>query len=274
MGPAAAWIERDVVDAVGDEATTYLQGQLSQDIAALAKGASAWSLLLEPNGKVTAWLRVTRTGADAFVLDVDSGAGELVVARLERFKLRTRCTFTLREHQPVLAVRGSVLGDGGGAPIAWPETEGYDLMGPSATVPDGAEMLDAQAYEALRIEHGVPVSAVDITTETIPAEAGGWLIEASVSFTKGCYTGQELVARVDSRGSNVPRPLRRLRVEGPDADLLGATVSTTEGVAVGRVSSAAYSVATRTAVALAPIGRALAVPGPVLVAGREATALP
>ena len=98
----------------------------------------------------------------------------------------------------------------------WPGVEGVDLLArgrrrPAPTV----RSVDADALEALRIECGVPAMGAELTADTIPAEAGQWLIDASVSFTKGCYTGQELVARIDSRGGNVPRPVRGLRLGGP-----------------------------------------------------------
>src|SRR5688500_13979317 len=69
-------IEREVVVISGPEARPFLQGQLSQDVDALGVGASAWSLLLQPTGKVDAWLRVTRTGEDELALDVDRGYGD------------------------------------------------------------------------------------------------------------------------------------------------------------------------------------------------------
>jgi folate-binding protein YgfZ len=271
----AAWIERDVVHAHGPDAVTFLQGQLSQDVAALATGESAWSLLLEPNGKVTAWLRATRVGETEVVLDVDAGAGAAVVARLERFKLRTQCTLDLREREPALAVRGAAPAAAGGLPTVWPGVEGYDQLGPSGSPPPGVELVDVEAFDAARIDAGVPASGVDLTTETIPAEAGAWLIEASVSFTKGCYTGQELVARIDSRGGNVPRPIRRLRTSGPAPDVVaGAEVTTPDGAVVGHVTSAARDAVAGVTVALAPLSRTVEVPGLVRVAGEEATAEP
>src|SRR5690606_1746655 len=101
----AAWWPRDFVMVHGPDAAGFLQGQLSQDVAALAVGASAWSLLLQPQGKVDALVRVLRSGDAAFVLDVDQGWGDAVAARLQRFKLRTKA-----ELEPVawrcLAVRG------------------------------------------------------------------------------------------------------------------------------------------------------------------------
>ena len=78
-------ITRDVVRARGAEATTFLQGQLSQEVEGLAEGASAWTFVLQPQGKVDSWARVTRVAADELLLDVDGGFGEALVERLSRF---------------------------------------------------------------------------------------------------------------------------------------------------------------------------------------------
>ena len=116
-----------------------------------------------------------------------------------------------------------------------------DLVGPAVEALAGAVTLDLEEHERRRIEAAVPVSGVDIGPDTIPAEAGAWVIESAVSFTKGCYTGQELVARIDSRGGNVPRPLRVLRLDGRvDA---GAEVLGPDGAPAGTVTSAAGDLA-------------------------------
>ena len=104
------------------------------------------------------------------------------------------------------------------------------------------------------------------------------MVERAVSFTKGCFVGQELVARIDSRGGNVPRHLRGLVVEGDQVPPAGATVVVGDRE-VGRVTSAARSPA-RGPVALAYLGRAVDVPAAVVVrwdggeAAAEARALP
>ncbi|HEY7939929.1 MAG TPA: glycine cleavage T C-terminal barrel domain-containing protein, partial [Acidimicrobiales bacterium] len=104
-----------------------------------------------------------------------------------------------------------------------------------------------------------------------------WLIDASVSFTKGCYTGQELVARIDSRGSQVPRPVRGLVFAGADVPLSGATLHASaepDAKEVGHVTSAAWSSGLGAAVGLGIVGRAVEV-GTEVVArwdGGEATA--
>jgi folate-binding protein YgfZ len=195
---------RDVVQVQGPEAVSYLQGQISQDVEALHVGDHARSLILQPQGKVDAWFRITRIGDDSFLLDVDAGYGAALLARLQRFLMRTKVEMTLTtwDHH---AYRGEVVS--GDAPIVagvqWGEA-GTDVIGPSLPAAT-ADLLTFDEYDRLRIEAGVPAMGAELTENTIPAEAG--VVNDSVSFTKGCYTGQELVARVDSRGNNTPRSL-------------------------------------------------------------------
>lgn len=239
----AARVPRDAVRVAGPDAESYLQGQLSQDVAALAVGDSAWSFVLQPQGKVDAWMRVTRVAEDTFVLDVDAGWGGAVVARLQRFKLRVKCTIEPLEWQMV-AVRG-VLPDldtlrATGAdllvPLDWDDEVGVDLLGTSVAIPAGVDQHDLDAYERWRVAVGMPKMGAELDERTIPAEAG--VVDRSVSFTKGCYTGQELVARVDSRGSNTPRKLRAV-VAPTDATLAAGDAIVVDGREVGVVTSAA-----------------------------------
>ncbi len=257
---AAVPIERDVIRVSGPEAVEYLQGQLSQDVAALDVASTARSLLLQPTGKVAAWLRATRLADDAVLLDVDPGFGDAVAGRLRRFKLRTKADIDLDTWKG-LAVRGpgsEAVPPPTGAlalPAGWPGVEGADLVSADPLGNVQLPLAEVEALEALRIEAGVPAMGAELTEATIPAEAGAWLIEASVSFTKGCYTGQELVARVDSRGGNVPRPLRGILAAG-DPVPLGAEV-VHDGATVGAVTSSARSPACG-AVALGPVARGVA----------------
>jgi folate-binding protein YgfZ len=277
---ALAWgvpLARDVVSAGGPDAVPYLQGQLSQDVAVLAEGDSTWSLLLTPQGHLVALLRVTRTGDDAFALDTDAGAGPAVLARLQRFLLRTRCELATVAWG-CLAVRGSgavaPASRPGAAWVVVPETpgsDGYDLLGPDVALPAGVEPGDPAAYEALRIERGVPRMGSELGERTIPAEAG--IVDRSASFTKGCYTGQELVARIDSRGGNVPRRLRGLVLAaGADVPPPGAVVAVGDQE-VGAVTSAAWSATLGAPVALAYARRGTDVPASCTV-GWDATVAP
>ncbi len=173
------------------------------------------SLLLEPDGKLCALVRVTRRGGVEYVLDVDAGYGEAVAGRLRRFLLRSKVEM---EHLGwrCLAVRGARSGDVAAAlfpagpgpdrlvlPVEWNGWRGVDVLGPGDLVPDprrsdlpeGAVACGPDAFEACRITSGVPAMGTELTGKTIAAEVG--LVERTVSFTKGCYTGQELVARLD-----------------------------------------------------------------------------
>ena len=219
----AVWLDRDVLSARGPEATEFLQGQLSQDVAAMAPGATAWSWVLAPTGKVDALVRVVRVAPDEWVLDTDAGWGDALATRLNRFKLRTKVEIQSLPWR-VLGVRGAEPAPVGPDEVradAWPGVPGYDVLGEAPQSPADMEVLAAEEYEPRRIEAGVPRMGHELTEKTIPAETG--LIDLTVSFTKGCYTGQELVARIDSRGGHVPRHLRALeladRVE-EGADLL------------------------------------------------------
>ncbi len=257
----AVELPRDFLRAAGPDAVSFLQGQLSQEVAGLAAGASTWALLLQPQGKVVAFLRVLRVGEEEYVLETDAGYGEAVVDRLNRFKLRVKADIEPLEWRCV-AVRGPRSHDlvEGGVVADWPGLPGVDLVGESVSAPEGVPVCSMEAYEAVRIEAGIPVMGRELDENTIPAEAG--VVDRSVSFTKGCYTGQELVARIDSRGGNVPRRLRGLVVEGPVP--VGATLAA-DGKDAGRVTSVAWSPGLGSTVALAYVRRAVEPPAEVVV---------
>lgn len=231
--PFAAHIARDVVVVEGPDAETYLQGQLSQDVAAIAIGSWAWSLLLAPQGKIEAWLRVFRPTVERFELDVDTGFGDAVAARLGRFMIRTDAAIS-QSVRAMTAVRGVDLDpELGGAPILWPGVSGGDVIG-DAPVGIGAGTMEQ--LERVRIEAGAPAMGSELDADVIPAEAGQWLVDASTSFTKGCYVGQELVARVDSRGSNTPRHLRIIEIDDGTV-AVGAELVDPDGKVAGRLTS-------------------------------------
>lgn len=262
-GAWAVPLGRDVIRAAGPDATSFLQGQLSQDLDALNVGDAAFSLLLQPQGKMEVFLRLLRTSDEEYVLDTDAGWGEATMARLSRFKLRVRCDFEPLEWR-CLAVRGAASAMLADPPEgSWrvlpetPNSVGFDLLGPDLDVPEGVEVADDEIYEALRIVEGVPRMGAEIDDSTIPATTG--VIDRAVSFTKGCYTGQELVARIDSRGGKVPRRLLGVRSGGDDVPPVGADVVVAERV-VGSLTSVARSVALGAVVALAYVRRDVEAP--------------
>ena len=168
--------ERDTVTITGADAMTYLQSQLSQEIRDLAVGGSRWTFLLEPNGRIDVLARVTRVADDTYRLDTDAGFGEALLARVNRFKIRVKADVELT---------------------------------PATTTTTTAD----DAIERERIEAGWPRMGAEIVVgETIPAETG--LNAVAVNFKKGCYPGQELVERMDSRaavGAPLAPPPRRRR---------------------------------------------------------------
>lgn len=241
MTPFATITTRDVVRVSGPDAIKFLQGQISQNVDALAVNTSTWTFVLAPQGKVDAWARITKVAADAFLIDLDAGYGAAVATRLSRFKIRTnaeietmtwRCVSVRGPGAPHDDVADGVLR----LPLGVPGHAGYDLLGDAAEAPDGVAISDETALTADRIRHGVPAMGAELTDATIPAEVGQWIIDGSVSFTKGCYVGQELVARIDSRGGNVPRHLRV--IDGVADAAVGDDVLV-DGVRVGELTSIA-----------------------------------
>ncbi len=211
---------RDLVITSGHDASSFLNGQLSQAIDDMEQGSSRRSLLLDPKGKVVAWLRVTKVEDQVFWLDMEAGFGESALARLQRFVLRTKVEFELFVAN-CFAVRGATLpARPASTPtqrtveIGWAGANGFDIIGPACDLPVNLRALlgDPSLLEALRISEGVPAMGREFLPNTIPAETG--VVRVSASFTKGCYTGQELVARVQSRGNNTPRKLHRFTVSG------------------------------------------------------------
>jgi folate-binding protein YgfZ len=213
--------ERDFVGVAGVDAADYLQRMVSNDVEALAPGEACAALLLTAKARVIAPLVVLRRADDDFLLLTEPGLGEAVRAQLVRMRLRAQCEIESEEHESAL-----VFGGSDGFATDWPEARELVDAGLEPTLSD-------EELELRRIESGVPRWEHEIDERILPAEAG--LDQTHVSFSKGCYPGQEPIARLHFRG----HPNRGLRVlelgELPDRDapLLH------DGREVGRVTSAA-----------------------------------
>jgi folate-binding protein YgfZ len=180
------------------------------------------ALLLTAKGRVIAPLVVVQRADEDYLLLTEQGLGDVVRATLLRARFSSKCEIELEEHTSVL-----VLGEADGIPnreYGIPAVEVLDAEPP-------AELLADDELERLRIEAGIPRWGREIDDRVLPAEAG--LTETHVSFTKGCYPGQEPIARLHYRGKT-NRRLRILDVEGspePETEVLhGDKV-------VGRVTS-------------------------------------
>lgn len=218
MTSSSFWaaVPRDAVQVSGPDALSYLQGQVSQELRPLTVGASRWTLLLQPNGRVDVLARIWRTDDEVFVLDTDAGFGDELLGRINRFKIRVKA-----DVEPLSWTGIAVRGIDGGAPpagavVGWWDRD-HDLLGPDPQPPTGIAAVSTAALDIARIEAGWPAMGAEIVPgEPIPAETG--VVPVAVDFKKGCYPGQELVERMESRGADAPRRLRILTVrEGAQA---------------------------------------------------------
>jgi folate-binding protein YgfZ len=230
--------DRRVIEVGGTEAAAYLQGQLTQDVESLQPGGGAYAALLDRKGHMQGDMRVLRLD-DAFGIGTEDVAAPAVIAHLERYKVgRDVQVLDRTDELAVLSVIGPAaleialggpLGPehahreqvvGGVATIAIATDLGVDFTvgrGEATALRDalveaGAERVGEDAAEIVRVESGRPRFGREMTTATIPQEAG--INERAVNFTKGCYIGQETVARLHYKGKP-NRHLRGLRLRAP-----------------------------------------------------------
>lgn len=198
---------------------------VSNDVGKLAPGEAHEALLLTAKARVIAPLTVWRRAPDDYLLLTEPGLGERVRATLLRTRFAAKCTIELESHTSAV-----VLGGVDGIP-----TSDYGLPAVEVLDADLAATLDEGELELLRIKARTPRFGREIDDRVLPAEAG--LDERAIDFEKGCYPGQEPIARQHYRG-RVNRTLRLLAVDDGEAPEYDAEL-TYEGKSVGRVTSAA-----------------------------------
>lgn len=220
----------------GPDAAEYLQGQVTNDTEELATGAGAYAALLDRKGHLQADMRILRLAEDSFLIDTEAATGAVLLKHLTMYKIgrkveveeTSRSLFSL-----VGPASFEVTGLAPGGEHAFTEAT---IAGASCLVaatalgldvicePDSGEAVRAQleadnaipvsetAAEIIRVERGIPRFGFDMTGANMPAEAG--IVDRAISFTKGCYIGQEPVARLHYKG-RPNRHLRGLRPSGP-----------------------------------------------------------
>jgi tRNA-modifying protein YgfZ len=199
---------------------------VSNDVAVLQPGESCDALLLTPKARLIAPLRVWRRGPDDYLLLTEPELGEVVRSTLLRARFAAKCEIQPEEHTSAVVIGESADG------ILCPD---YGV--PACEVLDAAsDGADVEELERLRIEARTPRWGRELDDRVLPAEAG--LDESAISFTKGCYPGQEPIARLRHRGK-VNRRLRVLEVESASP---GDEIQY-KGKSVGRVTSVASDVA-------------------------------
>jgi tRNA-modifying protein YgfZ len=273
--------------AAGGEAAEYLQGQLTNDVEALAPGEGQYSALLDRKGHIQADMRVLRTSPEEIWIDTEPEALDAARRHLETYKIGREVTIVdVTAERAIVSLIGprsvEVAGTaalpedaceaakvGGVECFAVGTADGIDLIAKrddaealrEALLAAGAAEVGAAAAEVLRVESGVPRFGAEMSAATMPAEAG--IVERAVSFTKGCYIGQEPVARLHYKG-RPNRSLRGLELSAPAAAGEALRLGEKE---VGTIGSACVSPA-RGPIGLAIVRRE-AEPGAELAVGED-----
>ena len=248
-------VDRGYVEVSGPDAEDFLERMLSNEVATLEPGSSRPALLLTAKGRITAPVRAVRTAEDAFLLVTDSSdlAGPVAESLLAS-RFASKCEIETRPWVGFVQV-GSEPAE---PAVAIPDfgVEAWEAWREQAE--DGA---DATELERLRIDAGTPAWGKELDEAVLPAEAG--LDETHISFTKGCFPGQEPIARLHYRG-HANRGLRVLEVDDapePETEIVYG------GKAVGRVTSSVPGLA------LAYVRREVPADAELVVGGRRATQL-
>jgi len=201
----------------GPDAEDYLQRMVSNDVEAVAEGDACDALLLTAKARIVAPLRVLRRGPDDFLLLTEPELGHAVRTHLLRTRFAARAEIEPEQHESWLVLGGDEVLD---------------------ERPAGEEAGEGD-YERWRIESRVPRWGRELDDRVLPAEAG--LEETHISFSKGCYPGQEPIARQHYRGK-VNRRLRVLELAGDEVPE-PETEIVSDGKSVGRITSAVHGLA-------------------------------
>ena len=285
----------------GSERASFLHGLLTNDITTLTPGTGTYAAYLTPQGRMISDMRVVETG-EAILLDVEASVVDALARKLDSLVFSEDVTI---ENITVSVIALGIHGESAveilagiaepplpvlacqfdNAPVSvagchatiirddYLGLPGFDLYVASddvqrvraAFLQRGASDADDATTEALRIEAGKPRFGVDMDTETIPLEAG--LQNRAISFTKGCYVGQEVIIRVMHRGhGRVARRLVRLTLREGEVPVRGEAILAGE-TRVGAITSAARSTKGEATVALGYVHRDQAAPGIELVVG-------
>jgi len=258
--------ERGKVEVAGPDAAEYLQGQITNDVEALSPGQGCYAAMLTPKGRIVSDARVLVRADDSIWLDVEEVALAATLRELRTYKIGRQVEIHDRSDECALlslvgghsqeiarAAAGDTLPASehgtreveiGGRDVVVAKTAfGFDLFCASTDkdsvhatlVTAGATPVGERAIDLVRIEAGVPRFDVDMSSDNLPGEAG--IVDRAVSFTKGCYVGQEPVARMFHKG-HPNRHLRGLRLSQPAA--IGA-VLTYSGREVGHIGTIGVS---------------------------------
>ena len=223
--------ELAVLSVRGDDARTWLNGQITNDVRNTKPGDSVHALVLNVKGRILADAIVIDRGERGLAIIIPASEHAALREHLEKYVIMEDVELVL-EPLDVFDVVGAFEGEH--FATAW-RGEGSAIWIGQASTLDGIEAIDASAAELARIRDGRPAFGVDFGGTTYPQEAG---LESAISFQKGCYLGQEVVCMLENRGQ-LSRALTRLSTDALVAP--GAKVTDVDGTDVGAVTSAIAS---------------------------------
>jgi folate-binding protein YgfZ len=230
---------RRVIAVDGEDRVSFLQGLVSQDMERATPGLALWSALLTPQGKWFAEFFVFSDG-QRLLLDVEAGQREMIMARLSRFRLRARVAMTVTPFVVQVAWDGPAPAVPSGLVAADPRLDaaGWRILADPPLV----DTATVGAWDAHRIALGLPDGSRDLEAEkTVLLEAGFDELNG-ISWTKGCYMGQELTARTRYRGL-LKRRLVPVTIAGPPPPPGTAVMSDAREVGTMRSAAGAHGLA-------------------------------
>lgn len=253
--------DRVVIRMFGRDPLKMIQGLATNDIAGAPENTSVYTAFLTPKGKMIGDARVLRRPDGDIWIEADVAAADNIASNLKKF---VPPLFAKFEFTPLRVVRGDAAEVEHLAILRNPfQSDVVDLV----VTAEIAEHAEAAELEVERLEAGEPKWGAELTEDVIPLEAG--LRHVAISETKGCYTGQEVIIRILHRG-HVNRHLRGIMTGAVEVPAVGAEV-TSNGKAVGRITSAVYSQRFGQAIALAYVRREVEPPATVEIDGHAAT---
>jgi folate-binding protein YgfZ len=273
-----------LISAHGKEAVQFLDGMITNDMKTLADGGQMLAAFPNAQGRLLALVRIRRQG-DRYLIETEDGTREKLYQNLFRFTLAGDFFVEdLSERYSYFEIFGpkeDVYNPGVGE--HFPGAYAFELpYGAAYFIPgertddfrgfladeNGCLAITDELYETLRIESGVPLYGVDMDETTIVPELG---LEGMISYTKGCYIGQEIIARIHFRGHVAKRLTGLVVGSEPGTVTPGAELTSSDGKNAGRITSRTFSRALETMIALAFVRYDYLSEGTELVAGDVAT---
>ncbi|MBS1716169.1 MAG: hypothetical protein JSS72_00375 [Armatimonadetes bacterium] len=219
---------RALVELTGEDRLVWLQGQVTQDLRGMASGEVRQAMLCNPTGQILALLSILFEPS-RLLISLEAATKKYLLARVEEMVILE--DVAARDLSGELSCQ--VVNEAVEAGICFPWPDGYvEVWSP--------QPLESQpihpSYEAWRIAHAVPVYGADYNEKVLGAELGPYWDGKAISYAKGCYTGQEVLMRIHSRG-HTNRRWTGLRAE---TELATGAVITLDGQEVGRITSSAH----------------------------------